>query len=174
MIDLSTLFAIDKSPLEMFLRGTVMYLSLFALLRIVPTRMTGSLGVPDLLMIVLLADASQNGMAGEYHSVTDGLILVVTIIGWSYTLNVLGDHFPPLERVIYGAPILLVKDGQPIWRNMRRQLLTLPELQSQLRLEGIDDLGDVYRAYVEPDGRVSVTEKERKEDKPRSPEPKKP
>ena len=165
MIDLPSIFSLDKSPLEMFLRGTVMYLSLFALLRIVPTRMTGSLGVPDLLMIVLLADASQNAMAGEYHSVGDGLTLVATIIGWSYTLNVLSDKFPSLGRIVYGSPILLVKDGQPIWPNMRRQLLTLDELQSQLRLEGIDDLKQVKRAFVEPDGRISVTENDGKKAK---------
>jgi uncharacterized membrane protein YcaP (DUF421 family) len=171
MIDLPSLFAIDKSPLEMFVRGSVMYLSLYALLRIVPTRMTGSLGVPDLLMIVLLADASQNAMAGEYHSVTDGLVLVATIVGWSYVLNLVGDKIPALGRVIYGTPVLLVKDGKPIWPNMRRELLTSAELESQLRLEGVDDVRDVRQAFVEPDGRLSVTSKGEKSKSAKSREP---
>jgi uncharacterized membrane protein YcaP (DUF421 family) len=171
MIDLQSLFALDKSPLEMFVRGTVMYLTLFALLRIVPTRMTGSLGVPDLLMIVLLADASQNAMAGEYHSIGDGIALVVTIIGWSYVLNLAADRWPRLNRLIYGGPILLVKDGQPQWPNLRRQLLTLDELQSQLRLEGIEDIKEVERALVEPDGRISVKKREKQAKSPERSKP---
>jgi len=162
VIDLPSILTPDKSPLEMFLRGTIMYLSLFALLRIVPTRMAGSLGLPDLLVIVLLADASQNAMAGEYHSVGDGLVLVITIIGWSYLLNVVGDRWPRLGRVIYGGPILLVKDGKPQWHNMRRQLITLDELESQMRLEGIEDVKEVRHAFVEPDGHISITSKEEK------------
>jgi uncharacterized membrane protein YcaP (DUF421 family) len=113
-------------------------------------------------------------MAGEYHSVTDGLVLVGTIIGWSYALNLVGDKFPALERLIYGSPVLLVKDGKPIWRNLRRELLTLDEVESQLRLEGVKELGDVAQAYVEPDGRISVTEKEQKDKRPKAPEAGKP
>jgi uncharacterized protein YjbJ (UPF0337 family) len=64
------------SLLEVVVRGTVLFLVLFLLLRLVPRRQIGSLGVSDLLVIVLLADAAQNGLAGEYKSITEGIALV--------------------------------------------------------------------------------------------------
>jgi uncharacterized membrane protein YcaP (DUF421 family) len=51
------------------------------------------MGITDLLVIVLIADAAQNGMAGEYRSLTDGLLLVATIVAWSYALNWLAFRF---------------------------------------------------------------------------------
>src|SRR5881409_2972210 len=73
--------------IEIILRGSVMYLSLFILLRVILKRQGGTLGMTDLLLIVLLADASQNAMAGEYKSLPDGIMLVATIVFWSYALD---------------------------------------------------------------------------------------
>lgn len=78
---------VPKTPLlEIVVRGTVVYLILFAMLRF-GKRQTGSLSVTDLLVLVLIADASQNAMAGDYKSVPDGILLVATIIFWSFALD---------------------------------------------------------------------------------------
>ena len=79
-IDWAGLFMPTTPALEIIVRGSVMYLALFAMLRFILRRETGSLGITDLLVIVLIADAAQNGMAGNYTSITDGLLLVITII----------------------------------------------------------------------------------------------
>lgn len=86
-IDWKSIFVPDVSVLEIFLRGSMMYLAIFFLLRIVLKRQAGTLGMTDLLLITLLADASQNAMAGEYKSVPDGMVLVGTIIFWNYALT---------------------------------------------------------------------------------------
>ena len=72
------------------------------------------MGITDLLLVVLLADAAQNGLTGEYHSITEGLILVATLIFWSYVLDWLGFHIPQLHRLVYPGSLLLVQDGQII------------------------------------------------------------
>ena len=64
-IDWKAIFLPDIPLIEIVLRGSIMYLSLFILLRIILKRQSGTLGITDLLLITLLADASQNGMAGE-------------------------------------------------------------------------------------------------------------
>ena len=86
-VDWARLFMPGTPLLEIIVRGSIMYVALFMLLRFILKRETGSLGITDLLVIVLIADAAQNGMAGSYQSITDGLVLVATIIGWSYLLN---------------------------------------------------------------------------------------
>jgi uncharacterized membrane protein YcaP (DUF421 family) len=150
------MFSMDTPLLEIFLRGTIMYLGLFIMLRVIRRRESTELGVTDLLVVVLLADAAQNAMAGEYTSITDGLLLVATIVGWSFVLDWLAYHFPLVQRLVHSPPLLLVKDGQIMRRNLRKEFLTEEELESQLRKQGVDDMRQVKRSYMEPDGRISV------------------
>jgi uncharacterized membrane protein YcaP (DUF421 family) len=140
---------------EIFLRGTVVYLALclyFRLLR----REAGGIGISDVLVIVLVADASQNAMAGEYRSITEGLLLVATIGFWDYVLDWLGFRYPLFERLMRPAPLLLVSHGRMMRQNMKKEMVTEEELRSLLREQGIEDPRQVRRCYLEGDGRLSV------------------
>lgn len=86
-IDWRSIFLPDVSVVEIVLRGSLMYLAIFVLLRLVLKRQIGTLGTTDLLLITLLADASQNAMAGEYKSVPDGFVLVGTKVPFKLTLR---------------------------------------------------------------------------------------
>ncbi|MBM4415347.1 MAG: hypothetical protein FJ035_03625 [Chloroflexi bacterium] len=86
-IDWSAVLLPDVSPIELAVRGTAMYFALLLLLRFVQKRRESSLGAADLLAVVMLADATQNGMAGEYNSLADGVLLVAVIVLWSAPLN---------------------------------------------------------------------------------------
>lgn len=156
MIDWAKTFALETPVLEIVLRGTLMYLALFTLLRVLLKRESGTTGMTDLLVVVLIADAAQNGMAGTYTSVTDGLLLVATIIGWSFLLDLAAYRWKWAARIIRPRPLPLVRDGRMLRQNMRRELITVEELMSQLRQQGIDDLGRVRRVYMEADGQFSV------------------
>jgi uncharacterized membrane protein YcaP (DUF421 family) len=118
-------------------------------------RSTGR-SISDLLVLVIIADASQNAMAGDYKSVVDGLVLIATIIGWSLLLNYLSFHFEIARRFALPRPLCLVRDGVKQERNLRRELITDEELREFLREHEIDDLAQVRRAYLEPDGQVTV------------------
>ncbi|HSS22775.1 MAG TPA: YetF domain-containing protein [Pyrinomonadaceae bacterium] len=165
LLDWKTIFVPDVSVLEIVLRGSLMYLSIFVLLRIMLKRQTGTLGTTDLLLITLLADASQNAMAGEYKSVPDGIVLVGTIIFWNYAFDWLSFKFPWFERLIEPAPLPLVKNGRLLRRNMRKELVTETELLGQLREQGVDDISKVKDARIESDGQISVVEYDNKKHK---------
>jgi len=151
------IFVPDTPILEIFVRGSLVYLAIFILLRIVLKRQqSGVMSVTDLLLIVLIADAAQNAMADDYSSIPDGVLLVGTIMGWSYTLDWLAYRFPYFRQILHPPPVLLVKEGRLLRRNMRQELVTEEELMSQLRERGVQDLVQVKAAYVEGDGRISV------------------
>ena len=152
--------------LEIFARGTLVYLSLFVLLRVVLKREAGTVGMSDLLVVVLIADAAQNAMADDYHSVPDGLVLVATIVFWSYVIDWLGFRFPRLRRFTYPPPLALVRDGKVMRANLRRELVTMDELMSQIRMQGLEDVADVKLAYMEGDGRISVVKREEEQHAP--------
>jgi uncharacterized membrane protein YcaP (DUF421 family) len=154
--DWQRVFTPDTPLLEIVVRGSVIYLALFLLLRVLLKRESGTTGVTDLLVIVLIADAAQNGMADDYTSVTDGVILVSVIIGWSYLLDAVAYRWPAAARIIHPRPLMLVRDGRILRRNMRRELVTEEELLGQLREQGVADLADVREVRMESDGQFSV------------------
>ncbi len=156
MIDWQSMIYPSNSVLDVVARGTVMYLSLFLLMRVILKRQTGSLGMTDLLLITLLADASQNGMAGEYRSITEGLALVLTIIFWNYALDWLNYRSEWFRNLIEPQPLPLIRNGNMIKENMRRELITVDELRAHLREQGIEHVAEVARATIESDGRISV------------------
>ena len=144
---------------EIILRGTIVYLFLFLLLRSM-RRQAGAIGIADLLVVVLIASAAQNAMTSQYKSVTEGLILVSTIASCDYLLNWLAFKFRSLRRLLYPPPLLLIKDGRIQWRNLRRELMTEEELMEKLREQGVESIEDVKESYLESDGTISVITKE--------------
>lgn len=159
MIDWTQMF-VPQAPLEAFVRGTIMYLSLFAIFRIAPTRQIGELNTADLLVIVLVADVSQNAFSSEYRSITEGLILVLTIMGWNYAIDWLTFAFPALERLLEHRRVTLVKNGVIQWRSLRRERISREELFSHLREQGVSSAAEVRLASIEPDGKISVIRKD--------------
>ncbi len=155
-VDWKQLFVPQTPLLEIFIRGTIVYLGIFILLRLVLKREAGQLGIADVLVIVVLADAAQNAMAGGYHAITDGMLLVTVIIFWSYAINWLGFHSKTIGKFIYPPPLLLIKDGKMLFENMRRELIPPEKLKAILREHDIDDLSEVKEAYMESEGRISI------------------
>ncbi len=155
-------FLPDTPVLEIIVRGSVTYLAIFILLRFILKRQSGgNIGMTDVLVIVMLADASQNGMAGNYNSIADGILLVAVIIGWSYILDWLGFHWPFFQRLIKPPKLLLVENGIMLRRNMRKELITEDELMTEVRKEGFNKLEDIEKAYMEGDGNISIIPKEK-------------
>lgn len=152
----SKTFAPSQPIPETIFRGSIVYLAIFVLLRVLLRRQTGGLSTTDLLVIVLLGDAAQNAMAGSYSSVTDGLILILTIAFWAYAVDWLTYHVPLLRRMLTAPSLLLAQDGRMNRRNMRRELITEDELMEQVRQQGLADLSEVRLAYMEGDGSISV------------------
>jgi uncharacterized membrane protein YcaP (DUF421 family) len=156
--DWENAFVPGGSLLEIIVRGTLMYLILFVLMRAVLKRQAGELNLSDLLVITLLADAAQNGMAGEYKSISEGLLLCGTIIFWSYAIDWLSFHVPLLEKLIIPPQLLLVKEGRIIQHNLHKSLITTDELKTRLREQGVQALQDVKAAYLEGNGQISIIE----------------
>ena len=158
-VDWGELFIPYHSVAEMLVRGTIMYLALFLILRFLMKRQAGSIGIADILVIVIIADAAQNAFAKEYRSITEGIVLVLTIVGWDFVIDWISYRFPQIQRLLQPPPLLLIKDGSMILRNMRREYITVEELESQLRLQGVEDIKDVRIACMEGDGQISVVKR---------------
>lgn len=155
-IDWNAMFVPSLGLAEIFVRGTIMYLALFAILRFIARRQAGQFGPADLLVIVLIADAAQNGLGKDYQSVTEGIGLVLTIVFWEYTIDWLAWRFPSLRPLLTAPAVKLIENGRVIPAAMTSEMMTEEELLSQLRQNEVEDVGEVRVARLEGDGRISV------------------
>ncbi|HVT28871.1 MAG TPA: YetF domain-containing protein [Lacipirellulaceae bacterium] len=162
MIDWHSFFVPTVSLLELVVRGSIIYLFLFVLLRVLIRRHIGALNLPDMLLLVLIADAAQNAMSSEYHSVPEGLVLCTTLICWNYLLDWLAYRYEWLRPWLEPPPLSVISNGRINRRNLRLELITVDELMNQLRERGIEDVGLVKKAFLEPDGQLGIITKDRK------------
>lgn len=156
MVDFAELLRFGVSPLELVIRGTLMYWFLFLIFRFVLRRDAGSMGIADILLLVLVADASQNAMAGGYETIAEGFVLVSTIVGWNWLVDWLAFRYHAVRRFSEPPPLVLVRRGRIIGRNLRREYITVPELMAGLREQGVEKLAEVKIARMEPDGAITV------------------
>jgi len=157
---LAKLFEITVPVWELVVRGSAMYWFLFLAFRFVMRRDMGSVGIADILILVIVADAAQNAMAGGYESVADGMILVGVLLGWNFLLDFLAYRFSAIARFMEPPSLPLVRNGRMIRRNMRAQFITENELRTKLREKGIESLASVKAMFLEPDGEVSVIKRD--------------
>ncbi len=154
--DIGAALTPDVSLFETVVRGIVMYFGIFGLLRVVLRGRTSAVTVSDLLVLVLIADAAQNAMATNYLSITNGLVLVATLVACSVTVDWLAFHFPAVRRFVHPERKPLIVDGRVIRKTLKEELMTEGELLTQVRLNGAESLEEVKAAYLEGNGEVSV------------------
>lgn len=160
LIDWNSVFLPSLGIAAIIVRGTLMYLGLFIILRFMARRQAGHFGPADLLVIVLIADAAQNGLGKEYQSVTEGLVLVMTIVAWEYFIDWLTYRFPALRPFLRPPSLTLIKDGRIVKEARRSEMLSMDEIASQLRQQQVEDIAQVKLAKLEGDGRLSVLKRE--------------
>lgn len=154
-IDWQTMWEPSKSLIEIALRGSITYWAIFLLLRFF-RRGAGQLGVSDVLLIILIADAAQNSMAGEYKSITEGVVLISTLVFWDYLIDWLGYHSIGFSKFSHPQPALLIENGKMQKQNLRKQLISEEDMLSILREQGIEDITNVKSCCLEASGNVSV------------------
>lgn len=154
--DWTSVWSLSVSPIELAVRGTAVYWFLFLVFRFLVRRDVGSIAIADMLLLVIVADAIQNAMAGGYDSVSDGVVLVSTIVAWNLLIDWASFRFAPLRRVLQPRPLALVQDGRVLAHNLAKERLSREELDARLREKGIDSLEQVRSAWMESDGVVSV------------------
>jgi uncharacterized membrane protein YcaP (DUF421 family) len=158
--DWGRLFTPEMSLLEILVRGTLTYLALCLLLRVVLKRQAGKVSLSDLLVVSIVAGVCRNPLVRDAYSVTDGVLVVLTVLGWSFALDWLSYYVPLIHRLSHPSPVALIRDGQVLKENLEHELITGSRLNCELRKAGVRGLAEVAEAWMEGDGHVSVIKKQ--------------
>ena len=155
-----SIFHLDLSVGEKILRSILVYVFLVVALRVVGKRELGQANTLDLVVLLLVANAVQNGIIGNDVSVTGALVGAATLFVINETLNRTTYALPWVSRALEGEPTPLIENGKPVTRALFRAGISLPDLRAIARRQGYADLGEVHTAILETNGVISMFKKD--------------
>jgi len=141
--------------MDIVLRAAIVFLFLLVLTRVIGRRELSSLQPFDLILIIILGDAVQQGLTQDDYSLTGAFLAIGTIALLQVFVSWIGFRFPGARPVIEGTPIVVVQDGDVLERNAKRERLTVDEIREAARLQGIGHLSEVKWAVLETNGQIT-------------------
>ena len=147
--------------MDLVLRAVVTFFFIFLLTRVIGRRELSSLEPFDLILLIVLGDAVQQGLTQDDYSVTGAITVITTFALLQVLLSYLNFRVPRLRPILDGEPIVIVQDGKVLERNLKRERLTVEELAEEARTNQIASLDDVQWAVLETSGQISFIEKQK-------------
>jgi uncharacterized membrane protein YcaP (DUF421 family) len=141
--------------MDIAVRAVAIFFFVYVLTRIVGRRELSSLEPFDLILLIVVGDAVQQGLTQDDYSVTGAIIAVGTLALLQVGTSYLSFRFAPLRPILEGEPLVIVQDGTPIERNLKRERLTVAELAAEARQQQIASLDEVRWAVLETNGTIS-------------------
>jgi uncharacterized membrane protein YcaP (DUF421 family) len=145
--------------MDLVIRAAVGFAFVLLLTRVVGRRELSSLEPFDLIMLVMIGDLVQQGITQNDFSVTGMLLVGGTVAVLTVAVSFANFKFPRLRPVIEGEPVIVLEEGKPVDRNLRRNRLTHEELAAAARQQGIPHLAEVRWAVLETSGSISFIRK---------------
>ena len=146
--------------MDLVIRAAVVFFFVLLITRMIGRRELSSLEPFDLIMLVVIGDLVQQGVTQSDYSITGALIVISTIAVLTALMAFVNFRFRPLRRVFEGQPVVLVEDGRPVERNLRRERLTREELEAEGRQQQVTSIDDMRWAVLETSGQISVIPKQ--------------
>jgi uncharacterized membrane protein YcaP (DUF421 family) len=145
--------------MDIVLRGIVVFAFLYILMRVIGRRELSTLEPFDLILLIILGDAVQQGLTQDDYSLTGAMLAVGTIAALQVGTSYANFRFPRLRPILDGEPIVILQDGKPIEKNLKRERMTMEDLTESARKQGIAALDDVAWAVMETNGEISFIKK---------------
>jgi uncharacterized membrane protein YcaP (DUF421 family) len=145
--------------MDLAIRATFLFFFVFLLTRIIGRRELSSLEPFDLILLIVIGDAIQQGLTQDDYSVTGAVIVVGTFAVLQVLVSFLSYRVPFMRPVLDGEPIVIVQDGKPLDSNMRRERITVEELMVEARMQQISSIDQIAWAVLETSGKISIIPK---------------
>ena len=158
---MSDLFVLSAPWWHFVLRGVVIYVLVTVLMRLSGKRAVGQFTPFDLILLILIGNAVQNGINGGDNSLTGAAIMATTLIALNYAVAFVTSRSRRAERLVEGEPVVLARDGKVFDHVLRRELVSQSDFREALRMNSIEDVAEVELALLETNGHISVVPRKR-------------
>ena len=146
--------------MDAIVRGLMVYLFLLILFRIAGRRTLGNITNFDFVLLLIISEATQNAMIGNDYSVTNGFLVILTLVGLDIFLSFMKQRFPAMERYVDGLPLVLVDQGRPLKDLMKRARVDEQDILASAREKhGLERMEQIKYAILETNGMISIVPK---------------
>jgi uncharacterized membrane protein YcaP (DUF421 family) len=143
--------------MDAILRGASVYLLLLVILRLSGRRTLGEMTSFDFVLLLIIAETTQQALLGDDFSVTNALLLITTLVGIDIVISYIKTRFDKVDRILDGLPMVLVEHGQPLRERLRKSRLDDSDvLAAARRLQGLERMDQIKYAVLETDGGISI------------------
>jgi uncharacterized membrane protein YcaP (DUF421 family) len=146
--------------MDLAIRAVALFCFVYLLTRIIGRRELSSMEPFDLILLIVIGDAIQQGLTQDDYSVTGAVIVIGTFAVLQILISYLSYRFPRLRPALDGEPIVVVQDGQAIEKNMRRERITVDEVMVEARQQQVVSLDQIAWAVLETSGKISIIPKQ--------------
>jgi uncharacterized membrane protein YcaP (DUF421 family) len=146
--------------MESIIKAVVVYVILLALFRVSGKRTLAEVTPFDLVLLLIISEATQQALVDDDNSMTHAFLLVGTLVGLNMLMSALKTHWKSADHVLDSAPLLIVENGEPIESHMRKERIDVDDVLDAAReAHGIGKLEDIRYAVLERNGRISIVPK---------------
>ncbi len=147
--------------MEPVFRGITIYLFLWLIFRVSGKRTLAQTSPFELVLLLIISEVTNQAMVDSDHSITNAILLIITLVGMSILLSVIKHYSPAASRWLEGLPLPLVRDGQLLRENLDKTRVDEAEIMKSARCtQGVDRMDDVRDATIENDGTISIVPRE--------------
>lgn len=158
---MNALFELSAPWWQFVLRAVVIYALVMVLIRVSGKRAVGQFTPFDLVLLILLGNAVQNGINGGDNSLTGALIMATSLIALNYAVAWVTARSARAERIVEGAPVVIARNGKLFERMLQRELISTSDFEEALRMNNLEDISEVEIALLETNGSISVVPRQR-------------
>jgi uncharacterized membrane protein YcaP (DUF421 family) len=141
--------------MDLVYRAVALYILIFVVTRVMGRRELSSLAPFDIILLIVIGDAIQQGLTQDDYSLTGAFIVITTFVLLQVATSYISFRWAKARPILEGEPIVLVQDGTVLDRNLKRERMTAEEIAEEARLQQIDSLDKVKWAVLEPSGKIS-------------------
>ena len=153
------LFQLSAPWWHFVLRACAIYVLVMVLVRVSGKRAVGQFTPFDLVLLILIGNAVQNGINGGDNSLTGAAIMATTLIALNYCVAFVTSRSRRAEKFVEGEPVVLARNGRLFEGVLRRELVSGDDFREALRMNGVEDVWEVELALLETNGSISVVKK---------------
>ncbi|OKL39911.1 DUF421 domain-containing protein [Pontibacter flavimaris] len=147
--------------METIIRGIILYVFLLIIFRINGKRALTEATVFDFVLLLIIAETTEQALLTEDHSVTGSMLLIITLVTLDILMSLLKQKFLPMEKLIDGGPLVLLENGRLLQDRMKKERVDEADiLESAREMQGLQRLDQIRYAILEKDGKITIIPKE--------------